>query len=505
MPATDRVCVLGIDAAEPHLVERWCGEGALPALDRLRRAGLWIPLRQNGAYPSGSVWPTVCTGTHPGQHGIVYPVGIVPGTLTLQSSVPAAYPEPPLWSRLAKAGARSIVVDVPFAPLSRDAETVQIVDWATYERPRPAQSWPHRTLPELVRETGEYPVQRDLGRDPAASEAERWRDHAALLAGVGVKGAALRWLVRHRPWDFFLAVFGEAHAAGHYFWDVKRRAGGRATGDPLRDVYGAIDAEIGRFLDALDLTRTTLIVLSGHGMGRNGGGWHLVEPLLRSMGLLVPAASAGSVLGRVRGACPDWLRRSVSRWLPPAVRTSMSEYWLLGGIDPRRTRAFALPSDQLGFVRINLVGREPGGTVDSGRPYADLCRTLDDTLRGLVDAETGRPVVRDIYHADTTFPGPARAQLPDLLVSWSEETFLDAVRRRDGVRIVRRSPDPRSGNHRPDGFAIVCSPGLPRGRAAAGHLLDVAPTVLGCFGLDPTASMTGRSWLPSPLNLVRPA
>jgi len=503
MAPTTRVCVVAIDAADERLVERWCAEGALPTLDRLRHRGAWIPLGHADAHPSGSVWPTIYTGTHPGRHGMVHPLRLVPGTLTLQSIVPEECPEPPLWSLLADAGLRSIVVDVPFAPLGANRDCLQVVDWGAYERPRAARSWPTGALADIVRHAGAYPVQRDLSRNPAATDAERWRDHAQLMAGVAVKGTALRWLARHRPWDFFMAAFTEAHAVGHHFWDFEsgprapRRRGASPT--PVRDVYRAIDGELAKLLDVLDLTTTTLIVLSGHGMGRNVGGWHLVEPFLRRRGFLVaPPPTAGSVLGRLRGACPAWIRRSVSRRLPPAVRTSMSQYWMAGAMDRRRTRAFALPSDQLGFIRINVAGREPEAPVRADREYDDLCRTLDGSLRRLADARTGRPVVRNVFHTDETFPGPERHWLPDLLVSWNDEAPIDAVRTEDGTIISEHSPDPRSGNHRPDGFAVVCGGGLPRGRATTGRLLDVAPTVLASFGLEPTTAMPGRSWLPAP-------
>jgi len=505
MAARQRVCIIGLDAADEWLVGRWCREGVLPTLDRLRRTGTWIPLRHAEANPSGSVWPTVYTGTHPGHHGIVHPVGLVPRTLTLQSVVPEACPEAPVWSLLSKAGLRSIVVDVPFAPLSQDPDGLHIVDWAAYERPRPARSWPAGALADVISNAGPYPLPRDLSRNPPATEGERWRDHTQLLAGVEVKGTALRWLARQRPWDLFMAIFTEAHAVGHHFWDRDRDLDPRAPrqrrvpATPVRDVYQAIDRELAKFLDALDLTTTMLIVISGHGMDRNVSGWHLIEPFLRSRGLLVapPRHRSGSLAGRLRRACPAWIRRSVSRRLPHAVRTSISQYWLLGGIDRRRTRAFALPSDQLGFIRINLAGREPEGPVRSDGEYEELCGVIAGSLRRLVDADTGRPVVRDVFHTDETFPGPERHRLPDLLVSWNDEAPIGAVRSEGGPLIMERFPDPRSGNHRPDGFAIVCGAGLPRGRAAAGSLLDVAPTVLGSFGLDPTASMQGRSWLPA--------
>jgi predicted AlkP superfamily phosphohydrolase/phosphomutase len=502
MAPVHRLCVIGIDAAEESLVNRWCADGALPTLDRLRRTGQYVRLRNAEANPSGSVWPTIYTGTHPGRHGIGHSVGIVPGTMAFKNIVPEESAEPPVWSRLAAAGVRAIVVDVPFAPLSRDPDSLHVVEWSTYERPRAARSWPPDALATLVDHAGAYPVQRDLSCNPAATDAERWRDHAQLVAGVAVKGAAIRWLASHRPWDFFVATFGEAHAVGHHFWDVEfGRSESRPRGaptSPVRDVYRAIDDELAKLVDVLDLTTTTLIVMSGHGMGQNVDGWHLIDPFLRSQGLLVaPRPTAGSVLRQLRGACPGWIRRAVSRRLPPTVRTSISQRWLASGVDCRRSRAFPLPSDQLGFIRVNVASREPEGSVQVGREYDDLCQTIAGSLRRLVAADSGRPVVTDVFHTDQTFPGPGRERLPDLLVRWSDDRPIESVRLADGTVITQPSPDPRSGNHRPDGFAIVCGAGVSVDGAETGHLLDLAPTVLACFGLQAGPDMPGRSWLPA--------
>jgi predicted AlkP superfamily phosphohydrolase/phosphomutase len=498
MARPSRVCVIGVDAADPALVDRWCAEGALPTLDRLRRTATYVALDDATQFPSASVWPTLYSGTHPGHHGFVHPVAMRPGTTTLGTVVPDD--ASPVWSRLSSAGARSIVVDVPFAPLLDGLDGLQVLDWAAYERYSPPRSRPAALLAETVRRAGPYPVQRDLSRDPALGERELRRDHAQLLAGVAVKGAALRWMASHHPWDFFMAAFTEAHAVGHHFWHLEDGRGpGHADGatHPIRDVYRAIDAELARFIDALDLTTTMLIVLSGHGMGRNASGWHLVDPLLRRLGLLAGAATRdrAALLRQLRTLCPAAMRRWVSRRLPHAVRTSVSGYWLASGIDRRRTRAFAVPSDQLGFVRVNVAGREPGGIVQGRAEYDEVCATIADALASLVDGTDGRPAVRAVFRTDETFPGPARDRLPDLLVCWNDDAALGAVREKDGTTIAAPSPDPRSGNHRPYGFAMIAGAGAGAGRPARGHLLDFAPTVLGAFGLERAPSMPGRSWL----------
>src|SRR5262249_38658459 len=113
-----------------------------------------------------------------------------------------------------------------------------------------------------------------------------------LLAGAAKKTQVVKWLMEREDWDFFLAVFGESHPAGHYFWhlhDPSFAADLRQGPVPLphapRDVYVALDRAIGEILRCVD-DRTTVLLVSGDGMGPNYSGSHILPDLLTRMGLL---------------------------------------------------------------------------------------------------------------------------------------------------------------------------------------------------------------------------
>ncbi len=486
-----RVCVIGLDAADAGLVERWSRQGLLPTLAALAREGEWITLRHRGEIGSGAVWPSIYTGAHPGRHGLCHTVGLRPGTWTLEPMRPDAAPVPPLWAVLDAAGLRSVVVDVPLSPSTRPFRGGQIADWGTYERLGRPRSLPPALLDEVVARWGPYPGERDLSRNPPLGDRQLARARARLRAGVAAKGRMLRWLAAHRPWDFFFGVFGEPHAAGHYFWHLEapgaasRPPDARGGDTPVREIYRAVDAELGRIVETLDLATTAVLVVSGQGMGPNGGAAHLLGPVLAALGLQVPPAGARrGLVRRLRDACPAGLRTAVSGCLPRGVRTSMSGYWLADSADTARSRAVALPTDQLGRVRVNLAGREPAGLVAPGREYDELCAAIAGALERLVDPRTGRPVVREVFHTDRTFPGPESHRLPDLYVRWHDgDGPVEAVWSEEVGTVAGRWTDPRSGNHHPEGFAILFGAGARRGRRTDGHLLDVAPTVLDWLGL----------------------
>jgi predicted AlkP superfamily phosphohydrolase/phosphomutase len=291
---------------------------------------------------------------------------------------------------------------------------------------------------------------------------------------------------------------------GHYFWGFPNGHRGSVSASlpqlatTLKDVYKAIDREIGKIIEGLD-EEVTLVVLSGQGMGSNTAKWHLIPEVLSRLGFLATKddrkSSAGTNwLAEIRNSIPLEWRRSVSRHLPGRLRDRLRVHWANGRIDWTRTRAFHLPTDLLGYIRINLKGREPQGIVEPGSEYDDLCSQVSEALKELVHPHTGKPIVREIFHTDQTFPGPQRNRLPDLIVTWLDDSEInDEGYSKEIGTINGNLPDPRSGNHRPEGFAIFYGPGITKGQVSQGHITDIAPTILKYFGLTPPSTIDGRN------------
>lgn len=65
-----RSLMIGLDAAEPELIERWTGNGPLPTLRALRGRGSFGRLGSPAAWLVGSPWPAFYTGTPPSETGL---------------------------------------------------------------------------------------------------------------------------------------------------------------------------------------------------------------------------------------------------------------------------------------------------------------------------------------------------------------------------------------------------------------------------------------------------
>jgi predicted AlkP superfamily phosphohydrolase/phosphomutase len=161
-------------------------------------------------------------------------------------------------------------------------------------------------------------------------------------------------------------------------------------------------------------------------------------------------------------------------------------------VDWSETRAFALG---LSGAYLNIKGREGHGIVEPGEEAQRLKAELVRKLSGLVDEERGVVGINEAFETGSLYRGPYIAESPDLLIgynagyraSWdcatgvvSGPVFEDNVKAWSGDHVIdpRLVPGVLFSTHAID----VEDPGL----------IDIAPTVLRLFGLEPPPHMDGK-------------
>src|SRR5205823_2794361 len=117
------------------------------------------------------------------------------------------------------------------------------------------------------------------------------------------------------------------------------------------------------------------------------------------------------------------------------------------------TRAFALPTDHHGWVRVNLAGRERLGVVP-GREYLALCDAVEARFRGLT-TPTGDPVVADVLRPARDLHEAQRSPLPDLIVHWDTAAYVDPLEVGDGIPPSPAVNRRRTGQHSDTGFGVA--------------------------------------------------
>jgi predicted AlkP superfamily phosphohydrolase/phosphomutase len=472
MTARPRVTVLGFDAMSPEIVREMVAAGELPTLASLFDAAAWSPTENPWGLLVGGVWPSFATGTTPARHGFYCFRQIVDRTYSLRRFTPDDIQAPTVWRLLSDAGRRCTVLDAPLSTPTPGLYGEQLVEWGAHDRMTPFGASPPEFGTEVMQCLGPYPAHR-CDDYTLRDDYTGLRD--ALLEGIATKRDLIRTHLTDPHWDFLIAVHSESHCAGHQFWclhdpshpwhDPERRA---AIGDPLHDVYRALDASLATLLDDLD-DDTVVMVLLSHGIGPHYDGDHLLaEVLTRLDESLSPR--------------PAWLvrREQVLR------RLGRRRLRRRGAISVDGSRRFyKVPNNELyGGIRLNVVGREPRGRVRRGGEFDTLAEEIRVEFRALVDPDSGRPLVRDVVRTDRVYDGPVLDALPDLLVDWHRDAPIDAAAS-PRIGIVRRTYDgPRSGDHRPAGVVFVRGPGVRPGPVdQLVRVIDLAPTVAAHLGV----------------------
>ena len=309
-------------------------------------------------------------------------------------------------------------------------------------------------------------------------------------------------LLAEERFDLLWLTFGGAHQAGHYLGDTLDDEAGSARLAQLEDVYVTLDQALVRVLQALP-DDADVILFAPLGMAANRSRTDLLPGMLAAVlagRKLEPdeaASGPGSWIWKLRGAAPAELRAVVTKPIPAKAVRALTSRLFLRGVDWSTTRAFALPGDHSGYIRLNVRGREREGIVDPGDMEA-LMDEIADGLQSFRDPD-GSPTVAVVHRIARDFGGGARAgQLPDLVVQWSDRPSVgpaSVVSERFGTIARRRGGSSRPGNHTPDAWALL-APGTSRVRELTRPpmITDIATTACALLGAD-TAGLAGEPLL----------
>ncbi len=268
-------------------------------------------------------------------------------------------------------------------------------------------------------------------------------------------------------WDLFVAVFAQPGDAVRMFSRVSDpalpshdEALATAYGSTVEDLYVRLDRFVGEIMKVMR-PEDRVLVLASRG----------VRPVAREVSLSA------------------WLVQAGYTVLSKRARTSAREGF--ADVDWARTRAFGSGA---GDIYINVKGMHPAGIVEPGDAEEALRAEIAGKLALLSDR--GKPVVHEVVDGKGQFPGSAIALMPDLLVvlepgyGFGIESMRGAVPAavlRDASRVWVPAADGGAGQEVPGVYAGTMAPkGDP-------SVLDIAPTVLGFFGIPIPPGAQGKN------------
>lgn len=504
MPA--RVIVIGLDATEATLVERWAAEGRLPTFARLMADGAAGRLGNPLETLPGAIWPEITSGRSCGKVAEFYhPRQIHTGETRMRRIEPDEVdPSTYFWSIAASAGCRVAAVDLPHTILPSGLNGLQVLEWGLHDRNFAIESEPAGLIDELRSRYGDHPVDScDAIHGRTESGYELLVEK--LLDGAARKEALLLDLLGRENWDLFVCAFAETHCAGHQLWHYHEAAD---AGEPvpahlaeaIPTVYRRVDEAVGKLLDAAGENSTALVFLS-HGMGHYIGGYQLLPEFLVRIG----AGSGGGALAQTRTRLPGSVRSVLRRLVPGRSRRRFQQAAgsLAWPLESARTKAIAVPNNRVGAIRLNVKGREPTGSLEPGPEVEAFVAELRRELYALEDPVTGERIVDRVVTAEEAFGPEHHPDVPDVMVVFRTDlgTIVECRSPRVGhLSISLEDPNtPRTGDHTVESQLWAIGPGITAGlHFRDANVLDIAPTALELLGVRPPETLDGRSLLGSP-------
>lgn len=472
----------------------------MPHLAALQRQGEYVNL--DPPYLDGSAYSTLYTGRHLSEHGVysLFTWSAPEQRLRLSHEL---MPDDTLFRRLDRAGKRVLAIDPPEHPV-QDLDNSVMVSGCQFRSRVHLAKWsrPLDVSRELSKLLGETPRGEETFGQPSESHLLHLRE--ILIQAPGRLAAAVERLLDKKATDVLWVHIVAIHLAGHQFFNPASvdLIGRSSTGsvllkNSLVDVYLAADAALGRILDTLP-DDADLLVFWPKGMAPETCRADLLPAMLNRVlthGIPAKRSSGSDALTRLRAIVPTSLRTRVADLLPDSLSLALTARLGTAGKDWATLRAFSLPSDGPGLIRLNIRGRELNGVVAESETNA-LCDEIAAGLRTYCDID-GKECIASIERPGEHLPpGPKLDQLPDLVIRWSDEQAIHlrgvtspiyGTVLRDGVG------SGRSGNHVHGSRAIIV-PGSGTYCAINGrnpHLVDLTATVCAAVGV-PHENLPGQ-------------
>jgi predicted AlkP superfamily phosphohydrolase/phosphomutase len=454
-----RVVVIGLDCASPHLVfDQFHDE--LPVLSQLMAGGTWGELQSAIPCITVPAWSSMMTGRDPGVLGIYgFRNRADYSYAAMTTADSAAVRHPRLWDTLSEAGRDSVVIGVPQTYPVRPIKG-QLVSCLLTPNTDSLFTYPAMLKQEVLNLAPNYSFD---------TRNFRTYDKAHLLEQILEMNEAQHRVVLHelktKSWDFFMYVNIGVDRMHHGFWhfhDPSHRLyePGNPYENAIRDYYRRVDRQLGEILEAAD--GATVLVVSDHGVSRMDGGICINEWLWRNGWLTLRTPPARGEFLSVEQADVDWSR---------------TRAWASGGY--------------YGRVFLNVYGREPQGIIPPNAYEA----TRDELKAALeaIPAPDGSPLDTRIFKPQEIY-SEVNGIPPDLMVyfgglHWRAVGSLGY----NDIYTFENDTGPDDANHAEHGMFILYDPRQRgAGQVSGYNLLDIAPTLLTRMGLKVPPEMQGR-------------
>jgi predicted AlkP superfamily phosphohydrolase/phosphomutase len=454
---SQRVLVLGLDCASPHLVfEQFRDE--LPTLRHLMESGTWGILNSSIPCITVPAWASMTSSRDAGVLGIYGFRNRADYSYDALSTADSrAVEEKRLWDYLSEAGKDSIVLNVPQTyPVG--ALKGHLVSCFLTPNTGTQFAYPAIFKQEILKHFPNYAFDvRDF------RNVERAELYQAIIDVTNSQYQLLEYALKNKAWDFAMHVNIGVDRIHHAFWryhDPEHRLHEPDSQfrNAIRDYYKLVDSWLARILPLAE--DAAILVVSDHGAKRMDGAIAINEWLWKNGWLALKEAP--SELSKFDTAMVDW---------------SKTKAWSTGGY--------------YGRIFMNVEGREAQGTIPK-KDYEKVRDALAAAIAAIPD-EKGQALKNQVFKPEETYQ-QVKGAAPDLMVYFGDLHWRCVGGVGYGQHTTfENDTGPDDANHAQEGMFILYQPTKKgRGRSEAYQLMDVAPTVLSLMGLPIPKVMQGK-------------
>jgi predicted AlkP superfamily phosphohydrolase/phosphomutase len=412
-----KVVVIGIDALDAVLLERWKQD--LPNFRKMMERGHYAPLESTTPPDSIPAWVTIYTGMQPWEHGLLDTMDYLDikaggPALDIQMLVGRTF-----WDRASRQGKRVCVINPLLAYPVWPVNGIMVngpVFISGEAQAHPPDILERFKIPELGGMT-DFPGRKDL-----AAFLERTEQVTRDLARFGLELFALE------EWDVFFICFLTLDRVMHFAWRYTDPSdptypGKNAIEDSIRRFFVVFDSVVGEFMARLS-ERQALLVVSDHGHGMRPPRVLCVNEILRREGLLktkrgrIPGVNTVALVEKAKGTFLRTMQRldledmvyRIAALIPKDRRRSLKT----SAYAVTRAGSTAWVSDIGGGTSFSGIEID-AGAVEKGSAAYEALRTRLIALLGAVKDSRGKPLVRWAKRREEAFVGANARKYPDVV------------------------------------------------------------------------------------------
>ena len=480
---SSKVVIIGIDGGTWDVLGPACDRGWMPNLNRFRKEGCWGTLKSVHPPITPAAWSSFMTGQNPGRHGILgfqrYDATANKVTLTNSGNIRSET----LWQKLARAGKRSIVINVPmtYPPLKVNGFLMSGLETPSVDS---EFTYPVEFKREILDKVPDLTFDRRY-RSKALKKFDNFCSYIDWLQRQSEQMVEILNLgIEKGSWDVAMVLFRSFDELLHHYWkllDFSYDTSRDKRSYLMEKYFKDLDHSIGELISIGERHDAFVITISDHG-GQAKKGDIYPNRVLRKLGYIHPVCKSR----RLSDYFSSRIQKDKKSNHPIAKSQKLklvSEQCDLG-----KTTAYVTDVNIYASLYIQTTGRQATGIVDP----KDMSTLVDDISKALLQVDDGHNKLFssvDIPSSLYNLQEPDKS-LPDLIIAPCDGYLMKSdVSGRKNVEY--NGEKSLSGTHSMNGMFGVLGPGIKKGHNAGANIIDITPTVLAALNLPIAEDLDG--------------